>query len=146
MDELEGYLERKMEETRKIEALIRNESGLNHRQTTLLAHALRNPYATYTVKEHSSFHNVVQATARTDLDGLTERGMLVKNKAGRAFRFYLAELDEVQPIQVLVVAQEKPYRHSLSLLSRTLRLAIHLRLRSLSLLWTRPRVPAHPIA
>jgi Fic family protein len=146
MDELEGYLERKMEETRKIEALIRNGSGLNHRQTTLLAHALRNPYATYTVKEHSSFHNVVQATARTDLDGLTERGMLVKNKAGRAFRFYLAELDEVQPIQVLVVAQEKPYRHSLSLLSRTLRLAIHLRLRSLSLLWTRPRVPAHPIA
>ncbi len=77
-----------MEETRKTEALLRTDSGLNHRQTTLLSHALRNPDATFTVKAHSSFHNVVQATARTDLDGLTERDLLIKNKAGRAFRYF----------------------------------------------------------
>ena len=88
MEELQGYLRRKMEETRKTEALLRTDSGLNHRQTTLLSHALRNPDATFTVKAHSSFHNVVQATARTDLDGLTERDLLIKNKAGRAFRYF----------------------------------------------------------
>ncbi len=88
MDELEGYLRRKMEETRRTEALIKTDADFNHRQTALLAHALRNPDATYTVKVHGSFHNVVTNTSRTDLDGLAERGLLVKNKAGRAFRYF----------------------------------------------------------
>lgn len=88
MEGLKDYLRRKMEETRKMEALIKTDTNLNHRQTELLAHALRDPDATYTVKTHGSFHNVVTNTSRTDLDGLAERGLLIKNRAGRAFRYF----------------------------------------------------------
>lgn len=88
MEELKGYLRRKMEETRRMEVLIRTDADLNHRQTELLANALRDPNTVYTVKTHSSFHDVVQGTSRTDLDGLVERSLLTRNKAGRAFRYF----------------------------------------------------------
>lgn len=88
MEELEAYLKRKMEETRRMESLIKKDANLNSRQTELLAHALRNPDAVYTVKKHGDFHSIAPATARADLDELERRGLLLKNKAGRAFRYF----------------------------------------------------------
>lgn len=85
---LEGYLQRKTAEVKRTQKLIRQLGTLNHRQTALLNHALRHPDHPYTVKSHSMSHNVVTQTARTDLEGLVERGLLEKRKVGKGYTFY----------------------------------------------------------
>lgn len=91
INELEGYLQRKMAEVKRTEKLIKQLGTLNHRQTALLGHALRHPGHPYSVKSHSLSHNVVSQTARTDLTGLVERGLLEKRKAGKGFVFFPVE-------------------------------------------------------
>lgn len=88
---LEGYLQRKMAEVKRTEKLIKQLGTLNHRQTALLNHALRHPGHSYTVKSHSLSHNIVTQTARTDLEGLVERGLLEKRKVGKEHTFYPVE-------------------------------------------------------
>jgi Fic family protein len=88
---LEGYLQRKMAEVKRTEKLIKQLETLNHRQTALLNHALRHLDHTYTVTSHSRSHNVVAQTARTDLEGLVERGLLDKRKVGKSHRYYPVE-------------------------------------------------------
>lgn len=89
--DLHTYLRRKAEELRKTESLLRSseqlQTALNHRQLTLIRHALQHPGAHYTIEGHRQSHNVVYQTARTDLLGLVELGMLVKQKMGRSFVF-----------------------------------------------------------
>lgn len=91
INELEGYLQRKMAEVKRTERLIKQLGTLNHRQTALLSHALRHPGHPYTVRSHSMSHNVVPQTSRTDLTGLVERGLLEKRKAGKGFFYYPVE-------------------------------------------------------
>lgn len=88
ISELEGYLQRKMAEVKRTEGLIKHSVEFNHRQIALLGHALRHPDQSYTVKSHSSSHNIVQQTARTDLLGLESRGLLVRHKVGKAYYFF----------------------------------------------------------
>jgi predicted DNA-binding transcriptional regulator len=59
--------------------------------TAVCCYALRHPGHPYTVKSHSLSHNVVSQTARTDLTGLVERGLLEKRKVGKGFVYYPAE-------------------------------------------------------
>ncbi len=87
ISELEGYLQRKMAEIKRTESLIKQSVELNHRQIALLGHALRHPDQRYTVKSHSNSHNIVQQTARTDLLGLESRGLLIRQKIGKAYYF-----------------------------------------------------------
>jgi Fic family protein len=91
ISELEGYLKRKMTEIKRTEGLIKRSVELNHRQIALLGHALRHPDQMYTVKSHSSSHNIVHQTARTDLLGLESRGLLVRQKVGKAYYFFPVE-------------------------------------------------------
>lgn len=91
ISELEGYLQRKMAEVKRTEGLIKRSAGLNHRQIALLSHALRHPDQMYSVKSHSSSHNIVPQTARTDLQGLEDRGLLVRQKIGKAYFFFPIE-------------------------------------------------------
>ncbi|CAN5702564.1 Fic family protein [soil metagenome] len=91
INDLEGYLQRKMAEVKQTERLFKRSVEFNHRQIALLSHALRHPDQAYTVKSHASSHNVVSATARTDLLDLTERRLLIKQKIGKAFYFFPAE-------------------------------------------------------
>lgn len=91
ISELEGYLQKKMAEVKRTEKLIKQLGTLNHRQTTLLNHALRHPDHQYTVKSHSMSHNIVAQTARTDLEDLVERGLLEKRKVGKRYTFYPVE-------------------------------------------------------
>ena len=86
INDLEGYLQRKMAEVKRTEKLIKR-SNLNHRQTALLSHALRHPDHVYTVKSHSKSNSIVPETARTDLLGLEKEGLLIKRKAGKAHGF-----------------------------------------------------------
>ena len=77
------YAQRKFAETRAIERKLAHMSGLNHRQSALLAHALRHADAEYTVRSHSMSHNVAMATARSDLLRLAELGFLTRRRVGR---------------------------------------------------------------
>jgi Fic family protein len=85
------YLGRKATEQRSAENLLRHAAGLsedmNHRQIALLSHALRHPVQDYTVESHRRSHRITTQTARTDLQRLTERGLLEQRKRGRAFVF-----------------------------------------------------------
>lgn len=106
---LHEYLDRKSREQKETEKLLSASASLrsrfNHRQTALLNHALRNAGVEYRVDTHQRSHNVVYQTARNDLLGLHELGLLIKTKQGNAFVFYapenlrevLAEMAKEQP-------------------------------------------------
>ncbi len=87
IESLQEYLRRKMKEIRETEELLKA-TNLNHRQITLLGHALRKPGAVYTFKSHARSHGVVYQSARTDLLDLEERGYLERRRDGRTYRFH----------------------------------------------------------
>jgi len=87
IDAFHAYVERKTAELRLIEERLQVDSTLNLRQRALLAHAIRNPRQRYTAKSHQTSHAVTPQTARTDLQDLARRGLLVTFKRGREFVF-----------------------------------------------------------
>ena len=88
--ELHEYIKRKNRDIRETEQVMRASVGMNHRQTALLGHALRNPGFRYTIESHRHSHRVTYQTARTDLLGLSEKGLLLQSRAGRRFSFAAA--------------------------------------------------------
>lgn len=95
IDDLNAYLERKMGDRRRGLEILRTTAashlGLNHRQRALIRHGLDNPGAAYSIRGHAGYHGVGYATARSDLLGLSEAGLFVLVKEGRAFRFLAPE-------------------------------------------------------
>jgi len=88
------HLERHVaDQTRRIDRLadMLLDSGLNDRQIALLAGALRNPRARFTIEGHRKRHGVVYQTARKDLMDLAAQGLLVRNTVGRKFVFRVAD-------------------------------------------------------
>jgi len=84
INDLHEYLARKVAEDLRMRDSLRSMSGtFNHRQLALLEHALKNPAARYTVASHGRSHGIVPQTARTDLRGLEQRGLLTKTTMGR---------------------------------------------------------------
>ena len=60
-------------------------SDFNHRQIALLKHALKHPFASYTVVGHQTSHGTSNQTAKNDLTDLEQRGLLLRGKVGKAF-------------------------------------------------------------
>ena len=91
IQDLHRYLARKAAELSETARLIRQSeairSHLNHRQLSLLNHALKHPYAEYTFESHRSSHNVAYGTARADLLELAESGLLIEGRIGRTYTF-----------------------------------------------------------
>ena len=83
LDELEAYIDRKVDQIRSIEKRLRGRSNYNHRQLALLGHALRHPGAKYTIKSHQTSHNVAYATARQDLLTLADNNLLESRRVGK---------------------------------------------------------------
>jgi Fic family protein len=85
---LHSYLERKAGEVAALQRRLEGMDGLNHRQLALLRHALCNAGFRYTVLSHQSSHGVSNQTARSDLQKLAARGLLIPGKDGKreAFR------------------------------------------------------------
>lgn len=70
------------------EALRRNLGAggeFNHRQIALLKHALKHPFASYTVVGHQNSHGTSNQTAKNDLTAMEEKGYLLRGKVGKAF-------------------------------------------------------------
>ncbi len=89
------YIERKTRRLQAIENQLRGIIILNHRQRTLISHALRHPHQKYTFKSHQISHNVVYQTARTDLLDLENRGLLKSQKVGKTWYFTaVSDLEE----------------------------------------------------
>lgn len=88
---LHAYLERSTQEQRQTERLLAQSNALrnqlNHRQITLLNHALRHPGESYRVDKHQRTHGVVYQTARNDLLVLESLGLLRRSKQGNAYIF-----------------------------------------------------------
>jgi Fic family protein len=88
---LHAYLRKTVDEQHSTERLMAASPAvrgkLNHRQVALLTGALKHPGRQYRVEGHQRTHSVVYQTARTDLLGLEELGLLLKGKEGRAFVF-----------------------------------------------------------
>jgi len=88
---LHEYLARKSSEQKSVERLLATSPALrarlNHRQRTLLAHALRHPGEAYRIDAHQRTHGIVYQTARVDLLGLAELGLLEQSREGKAYVF-----------------------------------------------------------
>jgi Fic family protein len=80
---LHAYLERKAGEVGALQRRLEGMDGLNHRQLALLRHALRHAGFRYTVLSHQSSHGVSNQTARSDLQKLAGRGLLIPGKDGK---------------------------------------------------------------
>ncbi len=82
IDDLHVYLQRKTAEVRNVEALLQGTDYLNGRQLALLTDAVREPDASYSFDSHAISHRVSHETARSDLRGLVDRGLLVRRGGG----------------------------------------------------------------
>jgi len=87
LDRHDVYIRRKIAEVRDIERSLQATDGLNHRQLALLTDAIRNPDGAYTFGSHANSHRVTHETARSDLAGLEERGLLRRRSKGRGYIF-----------------------------------------------------------
>ncbi|MDP2824778.1 MAG: Fic family protein [Sulfuritalea sp.] len=92
---LHEYMDRKLREQKETERLLSASPKLrtrfNHRQVALLTHALRNTGEGYRVDAHRRSHNVVYQTARSDLMGLHDLGLLEIARQGNAYIFFAPE-------------------------------------------------------
>ena len=76
---LPKYIAKKTQSIQLTESLLRLSSiKLNHRQISLLSHALRNPDAIYTIRAYQNTHDIVYETARADLQHLEDKALLIK--------------------------------------------------------------------
>lgn len=87
IEDLHGYLRRKIDEVKEIEELIHGADDFNHRQLTLLSDALRHPDSSFSFGGHAKVNRVTHETARADLSRLSDRGLLVRRRVGREYVF-----------------------------------------------------------
>lgn len=73
-----------------IEDRLRSEGDLNHRQLSLLSHALRHPRSRYSNQTHQRSHQVAYATARADLLDLVSRGLLDEKRGPGKQKLFVA--------------------------------------------------------
>ena len=85
---LRQYLTRKSTEIAEAERLLRGVPNLNHRQLDVVGKALRDPYAHFTIGSQKRLHRVAYQSARTDLLGLEDLGVLRRVQSGKKFEFW----------------------------------------------------------
>ncbi len=91
ISDLQRHIQSRVKGLEYVERQLRNSdlaSELNHRQLTLLRHAMNHPGYIYTVKQHGNTHGVAYDTARKDLAELSENyGLIMKVKQGKKYLF-----------------------------------------------------------
>lgn len=96
------YLEQKQCEQVRLSTQLRNmhthDKQLNHRQTALLAHALKRPDEHFTIESHQRSHQIAYATARSDLLNLAAQGLLAEASQGRRKKMFYPAADLQQKL------------------------------------------------
>jgi Fic family protein len=87
IDDLMEYLAEKMAEVQRLERSIRQSVDFNHRQIALIGHALRHPFADYTMRSHAMSHGVTHESARKDLTDLVRRGLFERRRVRGEYHF-----------------------------------------------------------
>ena len=93
LSDVESYVERKIAQIKEVEQMLKRSTDLNHRQLSLLAHAIRHPEVEYTIRSHTTSHRVAYATARADLFRLAELELLDQRRIGRKTFVFRASPD-----------------------------------------------------
>ena len=104
---LQDYLVKKRSELNQASDALRGVIGLNHRQQTLLLHALREPRTRYVIPGHQRSHNVSHQTAANDFHDLVARGLLVMLPGGRP-RIFVTPSDLADKLAGLAAAPLSP--------------------------------------
>lgn len=100
MKDLQRYLQKKHDEIRVVEGILKGADELNYRQYALLSHARKHPGQKYTIQSHKNSHGVAYQTARTDLLHLSTQGLLDKRQFGKTF-IYISPNDLAKRIEAL---------------------------------------------
>jgi Fic family protein len=87
LEEVVDYIKQKKEDKKGAIDFLKSYPSLNDRQLALLISALEKPDERYTFEQHARVHGVVRQSARTDLLGLKDLGLLGMRKEGRKFVF-----------------------------------------------------------
>lgn len=87
LKELHDYVAEKSTDLTACTQLLRGFPGLNHRQQSIISHAIRNPGFQYSVAGHMTSHGTAYDTARNDLLALAGYGLLDQGKVGKAHSF-----------------------------------------------------------
>jgi hypothetical protein len=102
MRDFYAYVAKETEESQKAAMLLELYPGLNHRQRTMISDVLKNPVLSCTFASHQGKHHVTYPTARNDLLGLVQIGLLRTEKVGKTQTFYavanLRELLKLPPV------------------------------------------------
>lgn len=84
---LHDYLARKMQESKSLEAHLQGSPGINPRQLAVLRDSLKDPGEPFTIAGQARLHRVAYQSARTDLLGLADLGLLSQTRVGKKYVF-----------------------------------------------------------
>jgi Fic family protein len=87
IEKLNAYIERKQKEKEQAYRFVTKYPSLNQRQRALLSSAIKKPHEIFTIEIHANVNDVTYQTARTDLLGLKDLGLLDMRKVGKKFIF-----------------------------------------------------------
>lgn len=88
LTDLLTHLTKRAQRMRALSSVIATFDSLNHRQRSLLEHAIRHPHEGQTVAGHQHSHRVHYMTAREDLAKLEQRQLLTSRKFGTTKFYY----------------------------------------------------------
>lgn len=90
MREFYLYIAREEREAKEAADLLESFPGLNQRQRFLIHDALKNPGLICSFSTHQGKYHITNPTARADLLGLVQLGLLRQNKSGKVHTFHPA--------------------------------------------------------
>jgi Fic family protein len=88
LSELLEHLGRRVQHLRQLSEMVASFDALNHRQRSLLEHAIRHPNEGQSIEGHSRSHRVHYMTSRSDLSDLEQLGLLVSRRVQKVKRCY----------------------------------------------------------
>jgi Fic family protein len=88
LSDLLDHLTQRAEHLKMLSALVASFDSLNHRQRSLLEHAVRHPREGHSIEGHAASHGVHYLTARTDLARLEKLGLLQSRRQKTTKRYY----------------------------------------------------------
>ena len=88
---LKEYIKKQVQKVALVEKLLKTTGILNHRQRSLISHALKHPSTQYTIGAHRVSHNIAYQTARTDLLELEKLQLLSSKKVKKQWYFQPTE-------------------------------------------------------